>query len=599
MIVLSCDIETTPINFKESPRFLFGGIFDGQQYYYYDNLSALAKHLFNSNYNDDIVLLFHNIAFEGYLLLEKSINDEYSLNFSNMYGNFPRFAIFSRKLQILTNKQTKHRSSHKQYLYLIDTMNYHRFGLKKLMPIFYQGGEEAKNTGEFDRARNEADCICTYRLFDELPQQYYFSRKRLKPFVSASQLAFNELKKMSNYKWQDQTVIYNKKGKAVTTRPVREAWLLAIEKSSYHGGIVWLNPLYKGVKTFVKAYDVNSEYPFVMRDLKVPVGLMIHKNCELNDKEARELIISNSQHNNFVTLYKITCTVNDYCLPIIKEVFDGLTGKSVGERLIVDKGTVNGWYWETELLPALAKLTNITITELVAYNAVKGLFNAFVDKYYDIKSTSTNEVDRYFAKLILNSAYGRFGMKKRYTHLLTPEETFFIRTGKATDINAQALHEEFGKLIKSTISNSEEAFNSVTAVASLITATARGYIMNQPVDYSQVVYIDTDSLYFMDEFPTHLLDKKRLGAFKLEKRAGAEDGCFITTYAKKYYQIEDSLGVYLKAKGLPKSAILIGNHLFLYKKVLQVREASKLKNASPFTFKLIRKNLLASTYQRW
>ena len=42
----------------------------------------------------------------------------------------------------------------------------------------------------------------------------------------------------------------------------------------------------------------------------------------------------------------------------------------------------------------------------------KNVFKSFVEDLYSIKRFSTNDVERNTAKLMLNSVYGRFGMKE-------------------------------------------------------------------------------------------------------------------------------------------------------------------------------------------
>jgi hypothetical protein len=47
----------------------------------------------------------------------------------------------------------------------------------------------------------------------------------------------------------------------------------------------------------------------------------------------------------------------------------------------------------------------------------KDVFTSFVEELYSIKKNSTNEVERNSAKLMLNSVYGRFGMKEIISHI--------------------------------------------------------------------------------------------------------------------------------------------------------------------------------------
>lgn len=64
-----------------------------------------------------------------------------------------------------------------------------------------------------------------------------------------------------------------------------------------------------------------------------------------------------------------------------------------------------------EIKYALRYGYSINIEYCYQFKRGKGLFNNFVEDHYKIKSSTTDQVQRPIAKLMLNSLYGRFGLK--------------------------------------------------------------------------------------------------------------------------------------------------------------------------------------------
>lgn len=80
-----------------------------------------------------------------------------------------------------------------------------------------------------------------------------------------------------------------------------------------------------------------------------------------------------------------------------------------------DKKSFDRWIYSEEIKAALKD--GYTINIICAYKFNKGVnvFKKYVDTFYNMKSNATNEVDRQIAKLMLNSLYGRFGMRDIYS----------------------------------------------------------------------------------------------------------------------------------------------------------------------------------------
>lgn len=76
----------------------------------------------------------------------------------------------------------------------------------------------------------------------------------------------------------------------------------------------------------------------------------------------------------------------------------------------------------------------------------KDVFKAFVEELFNIKRFSTNEVERNSAKLMLNSVYGRFGMKEIISQ---------IKVIKAKDYN-EKMNKKMNHVVLTELANGDK-----------------------------------------------------------------------------------------------------------------------------------------------
>jgi hypothetical protein len=207
------------------------------------------------------------------------------------------------------------------------------------------------------------------------------------------------------------------------------------------------------------------------------------------------------------------------------------------------------------------------------------LFNEYVEKYSQIKikaEKERNNARRTTAKLLLNSLYGRFGLKYE------PYTIDFVDSSKADQISIN--HEVFDRLsidnnidfIKYTTAPSEilkelnrEEYNKLKAKTDLdgeyvvraltISAmiTSYGSIMMNPflnISDNPCYYTDTDSLFIKYPLEEKYVGKE-LGKFSFKGKA--KRAYFISP--KTYCLIMDDDTVIIKCKGLNNS-LLNENH---------------------------------------
>ena len=186
-----------------------------------------------------------------------------------------------------------------------------------------------------------------------------------------------------------------------------------------------------------------------------------------------------------------------------------------------------------------------------AFKGKKGLFDEYIDKWMKVKEEATIEGNggmRTMAKLMLNSLYGKFGVK----------------------INCGSKHPYYTEdgLVKYQVTTDEEREPIYIPMACFITAWARYTTISSAQSvYDRFIYADTDSLHLLGhEIPDNLdVDDTKLGAWDYELQADAAKfirqktymehpcGKSAESYKKKNPKdYEDCNGWKITCSGMPK-----------------------------------------------
>lgn len=254
-------------------------------------------------------------------------------------------------------------------------------------------------------------------------------------------------------------------------------------RKSYFGGrteifklICEVGPLYE--------YDVNSLYPYVMRENYFPINKGVY---------------TFEYEKNFLGIYqcKVICPEGEY-LPCLGIIHEG--------KYVFPKGAFVGYFTSVEMEYSKSKGYKIEVIDGYYFPNKEKLFANYVDNLYAIRLKSKkNSVDDILAKLLMNSLYGRFGMN------LEKENIEFVpRLGnKDMEIIIKSGKESFGLFKKPTVLKS---FTHV-AIASFVTAYARIHMhkLMYPIQ-DHIYYTDTDSIFTTKK----MKDGKELGQLKLE-----------------------------------------------------------------------------------
>lgn len=343
-------------------------------------------------------------------------------------------------------------------------------------------------------------------------------------------------------------------------------------KNSYFGGITEVYKPY-GKKLFY--YDVNSLYPYAA--LNPMPGL----HCVYKYKINKNIV---DCLDNLFGFY--------YCKIIASDLYLGLLPVRKDGGVYMPLGYIEGWYFSEELKFAYQHGYKIEILKGYAFEKCENVFNKYIEEFYKIKSTTTDNVMKSIAKSLLNNLLGRFGLNidKFITELVSQERYYeilqykpiksvkyigdkvLVTHGSDVSMNICNLHDvdfhsTFSNEIKRNIKSSnfkEDHFHDVSiAIASAVTSYARIFMNKIKLDIldkgGSIYYTDTDSIVTDIELDKTLIGRE-IGKFKLE--CEVSEAYFISnkTYCLKKLDGE----VIIKAKGTNSESIHWEDFVKLY-----------------------------------
>ena len=383
----------------------------------------------------------------------------------------------------------------------------------------------------------ESDLLCLYQVITQFSKNIFqLEHVNITKSLSISSITFKIFK--TNYLNDYKLPLI----KGIHHDRMREA---------FFGGHV---DVYKPFATFdnpIYCYDVNSLYPFVMSNNDFPIG-----NPVLSfDKDL----------NNYFGILYCNITTPEY---LDKPV---LPFRGEDSTIYFPLGNWKGTYFSEELKEAV-NLYSYKIEIIYGYKFERGsnIFTDLVNRYFELKKYAKSIGEHSKAavsKLIMNSLFGRFGMKpiKNIVKLVNKEESDqihlyhnvvdnislnnnleYIKYNSQIndlfyDLNGLDKYEE---LINKLDINQNE-FETSLPIAIAVTAYARMY-MNQFIQKYKCYNTDTDSLFTDTPLPEELVGDK-LGQFKLEMIAN--EAYFISP---KLYYLEnyDENKIMIKARTL-------------------------------------------------
>ena len=290
----------------------------------------------------------------------------------------------------------------------------------------------------------------------------------------------------------------------------------------YRGGISFVNPRYKGLLLTadkmgepMRRYDVNSEYPYAMSQIRDLIGKPFKKKYEeylaMPNREDYEAVL---------VLQSVSGVVKKGFLgfwydPFKRDFVDVIDEQ--GTHLIFERefNELLNWYDDMEY----------EIEYVILWRRGDQAYAPFVNENYAIKAQAKRDKNATLqacTKLKLNSSYGKLSerLERVKGHYELNEETGAIHF-----------------VADETETETKSAMN--VAVGALVTAFARVYILskirevcrNDRGEYEiskRFVYIDTDSIHAFADYPN--ADAYALGGLKLEATCEAVKYILPKTY---------------------------------------------------------------------
>lgn len=313
--------------------------------------------------------------------------------------------------------------------------------------------------------------------------------------------------------------------------------VIALERAAYHGGRVEVKYLgyYEGQCYYL---DVNSMYPYVMREFEYPYRKYDMQNVAYPSNVAKWL-----EKYSVIAKVRLKTELNAYpCL------LNGKLCYPVGEFIT------------TLCTPELKHLLEYGELLEVYFVQIYGKYPLFVDYvnyFYKLRLKYKQEGNASFekiCKLFGNGLYGKFGQKEIIQEVLAEAPVDMVQTVYGYDDPSHSYYTDT-TLGGYTIRTSEGlvAYNAFPAIASHVTAYARMYLFSiiQQIPDKHYYYCDTDSV-IVDEVGykavEHMLDDQKLGGLKIERSSR-----WLGIQAAKVYNMEDRSRI----KGISTSADMI------------------------------------------
>lgn len=329
---------------------------------------------------------------------------------------------------------------------------------------------------------------------------------------------------------------------------------------AYYGGRV--EPFILGELEHVNIYDINSLYPFIMRHGIFP-----------NPNKLRGVTgdISLSTIMNYEGCSEVTIRIPQTHIPILPFSFAG--------RLYFPSGTVRAVWTHIELRAAIKRGAKILEIHQGLYSTETCTpFNNYVDSLYALRLHYQAQEDprEYIIKIMLNSLYGKFGMRKDglLQQLITAEEWHGLKNQEGYDTHIFSGDVYFSKDVPSF----RQPVYINTLWAAYVTAQARLLLHKYMEKLDRdVIYCDTDSIFTHAQLET----SKALGDMKL-----IYENVDVQMIGAKCYKIHNEEKILAtKVRGVPSlyQEKFLTSHEASYMKSLGFFEASR-RDLSPSTW---------------
>ena len=329
-------------------------------------------------------------------------------------------------------------------------------------------------------------------------------------------------------------------------------------KQAYRGGISYVNPnlVNKDIISDICVIDVNSMYPYCLRNFPIPLGRFTKRKGKPKDDPDTTWVACARVSFKLKEEYHLPCIQikHKYGREWLSESTDY---KEYGEMDYYNEDVI--WFTKIDYETYLENY-EFTVHEWLSWYEFKQVSNldgkTFIDKYYAAKQLAEAKMrqrktelnnnpelylndpqyikaatERQEAKIIMNSAYGKHGTKyvllSKATEYLGPDEPIKF-TGEKLEFNKEP----------------DDPSHYYIPYAAFVTAYARRMLVRTWNAFKgKAIYCDTDSIHFIgteDTIPPELADQVdwlktgELGLWKIEGQFAA--GRYIRS--KTYMEVD-------------------------------------------------------------
>ena len=390
-------------------------------------------------------------------------------------------------------------------------------------PVMETGGDEAERT---DRARLICDAL------QMLMERY----REFLDVHNCGTLALTVAAQASNayrHRWMDHKIVIHADPEAVE-----------LERDGYHGGRCQCYRVGRRWMGHWYALDVNSMYPYVMREHSYPTRLVRYRRAPSMD--ALRLALDRYQVIADVLLY-----AEEDAYP-----------KRHESRLIYPLGRYRTVLPDPELRYAMAAGHVVECSAFSAYEPAP-IFRRYVDYWYALRlryRAAGEMANAEFCKLLLNSLYGKFGAKGHEVTVTGTCDLNYLSHREVYDMLGDHWVEQCIAGVQREIRETERGHNAFVAIAAMVTSHARLYLyrLMEAAGREHVWYCDTDMLIVDPEGYGRLieqLDPVRLGALRVQS-----EFAMLSLLQQHNYVA----GTTIKHAGIPRDARLIGEDMYLF-----------------------------------
>lgn len=346
---------------------------------------------------------------------------------------------------------------------------------------------------------------------------------------------------------------------------------IRLERNSYKGGRC--ECFYIGEPGYESYYvlDVNSLYPFVMRNNDYPVRYE-HIEPEITIKALTKYVKTKA------VVAKVLIETNEPVYAVKRD------------RTLFPIGVFETVLTTPELKYALEHGHIRKVYNCVTYKRAN-IFKSYVDTIYtlrqDFKSAGV-DVYQNLCKYLLNSLYGKWGQKAENWVKIgdcpnEPDREEFLFTNESNKV--MRLRYLLGEVFE--LKRYSEAYNSFPAISSHVTAYGRLYLWSlmQLAGKDNYFYCDTDSLIVNDtgmDNLTPVLDDTKLGFMKHEETTHK-----LIIHGLKDYEKDSKVVI----KGIRRNAVKVSEGVYQQEQWSSFKGLFRSDDVNTYTVKTIIKHL--------